>query len=105
MLTTLLPVRIAPIIRSRVSSRRLTSAARRFPVFSMRSMRARENAVSAVSLPEKKNESQRQSTMTMSDSQSSMLIDSASFSIKKARTSDASTVGRDEARADRRAPG
>ena len=35
MLATLLPVRIAPINRSRVSNRRLTSAARQFPVFSM----------------------------------------------------------------------
>ena len=65
MLTTLLPVRMAPINRSRVSNRRLTRAARRFPVFSIRSIRAREKAVSAVSLPEKKKESPRQSTMTI----------------------------------------
>jgi hypothetical protein len=74
MLATLLPVRIAPINRSRVSNRRLTSAARQFPVFSIRSMRAREKAVSAVSLPEKKKESPRQKRITKMESQSSMVI-------------------------------
>ena len=45
-------------------------AARRLPAFSMRSMRAREKAVSAVSLPEKKNDSARQIKIASNASQS-----------------------------------
>src|SRR5262249_19591230 len=74
MLATLLPARIAPIIRSRVSTRRLTKRARAFPFFSSCNIRAREKPVSAVSLPEKKNDSTRQITMTPREIQSSVNI-------------------------------
>ncbi len=63
-LAALLPSSNAPMNRSRACSRRLTIAARWLPCFSSRSMRAREEAVSAVSLAAKKNESKTQ-TRTM----------------------------------------
>src|SRR5262245_22375240 len=74
MLATLLPARIAPIIRSRVSTRRLTRRARAFPFFSSCSIRARENPVSAVSLAEKKNDTAKQKTMMAREIQSSVNI-------------------------------
>ena len=65
MLTTLLPVRMAPSRPlARLQQTIDQGGAPRLPVFSIRSIRAREEAVSAVSLPEKKKESARQSTMT-----------------------------------------
>src|SRR5215470_2419651 len=57
MFEALLPNSSAPIIRSRRASRRLTMPALRLPSFSSRSMAARDEAVSAVSLPEKRNDS------------------------------------------------
>ena len=92
ILTALLPSSSAPSRRSRCSNRRLTMAARRFPCFSSRDMLARDDAVSAVSLPEKKAESSRQIKTTTSDSQSFVVIDSASLSARNARTSPASTL-------------
>src|SRR6478672_7357424 len=75
MLTALLPSSKAPISRSRLSSRRLTIPALGLPFFSSRSMRARENAISAVSLPAKTNESARQATIATIESQSSEVIE------------------------------
>ena len=66
---------------------------RGLPCFSSRSMRARDDAISAVSLPAKKNESRRQRRTATSASQSSSNIVQASFSARKARTSSASTSG------------
>src|SRR3981189_441784 len=60
MVATLLPIRSAPIIRSRSSSSRLTMAALGSPSRASRAMVARDEAVSAVSLPEKKNDTKRQ---------------------------------------------
>ena len=60
--------------RSRCSSRRLTMPARRFPCFSRRVMLARDEAVSAVSLPAKKAESSRQIRTTTRESQSFVVI-------------------------------
>jgi hypothetical protein len=70
ILAALLPNSSAPIIRSRASSRRLTMRACRLPCFSSRSMVARDDAVSAVSLPEKNAESSRQTKTISSASQS-----------------------------------
>ena len=52
MLVALLAIRTAPSKRSRCASRRLTMVASVLPCFSSRSIAAREDAVSAVSLPE-----------------------------------------------------
>src|SRR5262245_46396090 len=71
MLTTLLPVRIAPIIRSRMSSRWPTRRAPRWPDFSSRNSHARDTAVSDVSLAEKNAETTRHRTIAASDSQCS----------------------------------
>ena len=60
MLTALLLRRIAPSMRSRASSILLTRPARRLPCLSSRRMRARDDAVRAVSLPEKNADSRRQ---------------------------------------------
>ncbi len=54
MLTRLLPMSSVPISRSRLSSSALTVRARSSPCFSSECMRPREDAVSAVSEPEKK---------------------------------------------------
>ena len=59
MLTALLPSSSAPISRSRAASSRLTMPALRLPFFSSRSMLARDDAVSAVSLPAKKERRQQ----------------------------------------------
>ena len=96
MLTALLPSSSAPISRSRASSRRLTMAARRLPCFSSRSMRAREDAVSAVSLPAKKNDSSRQSEDDDDRKPVECGHRAASFSVRNARTSAASTSRSDE---------
>src|SRR5579871_5542624 len=64
---TLLPKRIAPISCSRAASRRLMIFARLSPCWASACMRAREEAVSAVSLPEKKNEARRQTTTATSE--------------------------------------
>ena len=69
-MTELLPSRSALISRSRASSSRLTMAARRSPCLASRSMVAREEAVSAVSLPAKAAESNRQSRTIAIASQS-----------------------------------
>src|SRR4029077_13659801 len=58
-------------------------AARRFPFFSSRSMRPRENAISAVSLPAKKNDSRRQARTRMIENQSNRVIVSAYFFSEK----------------------
>ena len=71
MLATLLPSSMAPMKRARMSSRRVTIAARASPAFSMPWMRAREVAVSAVSAAEKKAESVMQRATTAMSSQSS----------------------------------
>ena len=52
ILVRLLPNRMAPSSRSRVAISRLTMPASRLPCFSSRSMAARDDAVSAVSLAE-----------------------------------------------------
>ena len=98
MLAALLPNNSAPIMRSRASSRRLTIAARRLPCISNRCMVAREEAVNAVSLPEKNAESKRQIRTMTSASQSSGVIVQPSFSARKARTSAASMSGAMQAR-------
>ena len=59
MLTALLPSSSAPISRSRAASSRLTMPALRLPSCCSRSIVARDDAVSAVSLPAKKNDSQQ----------------------------------------------
>src|SRR4051794_24228173 len=55
--TTLYPISIAPMKRSRCKSSRLTIAARTSPAFSSASILAREAAVKAVSAPAKKADS------------------------------------------------
>ena len=52
MLVALLASRTAPRKRSRVASKRLTMVASTLPCFSSRNIAARDDAVSAVSLPE-----------------------------------------------------
>src|SRR5512146_1372620 len=74
MLTALLPSSSAPIRRSRWVSSRLTMPARGFPCFSSRAMLARDDAVSAVSLPAKKAEHMRQTRTTASESQSAAVM-------------------------------
>src|SRR3569833_3706043 len=74
MLTRLLPSISPPIRRSRLCSRRLTIPARLFPCFSSRAMLARDDAVSAVSLPAKKAEHMRQTRTTASESQSAAVM-------------------------------
>ncbi len=74
MLTALLPNSSAPSSRSRCSSRRLTIAARLLPCFSSRAMLAREEAVSAVSLPAKNADSSRQISTITRESQSFAFI-------------------------------
>ena len=70
MLTALLPNSSAPISRSRLRQQPVDDAARRFPCFSSRVMLAREEAVSAVSLPAKNADSSRQTKTTTRESQS-----------------------------------
>src|SRR5689334_20610956 len=74
MLTALLPRSSAPIRRSRLASSRLTILASSFPFFSSRAILAREEAVSAVSLPAKKADSRRQIRTTNRDIQSDAVI-------------------------------
>src|SRR6478672_7871226 len=74
ILTALLPSRSAPIRRSRLASKRLTIFASAFPFFSSRAMLAREEAVSAVSLPAKNADSKRQINTTTRDIQSAAVI-------------------------------
>src|SRR5689334_17695499 len=64
---------MAPMKRSRVSSRRITIRARLSPALASACIRAFEAAVSAVSAPEKKAESNRQSTTTRTAIQGSTL--------------------------------
>src|SRR5882672_9718764 len=74
ILTALLPSSSAPISRSRLLSRALTIAARRFPCFSSRAMLARDEAVSAVSLPAKNADNSRQAKTITREIQSSSVI-------------------------------
>ena len=74
MLTALLPNKSAPSRRSRCASRRLTRPARRLPCFSSRIMLAREEAVSAVSLPAKNADSSRHTKTIIRESQSVPVI-------------------------------
>src|SRR3569832_2519352 len=74
MLTRLLPSIRPPIRRSRLCSRRWTIPARLFPCFSSRAMLARDDAVSAVSLPAKKAEHMRQTRTTARESQSAAVM-------------------------------
>ena len=67
----LLPSSSAPIIRSRIANRLLTTPASRLPCFDSRSMEARDAPVSAVSLAEKNAEISRQA-MTMANEIQSM---------------------------------
>src|SRR5450756_1462097 len=85
MLTALLPNSSAPSSRSRCSSRRLTMPARRFPCFSSRAMLAREEAVSAVSLPAKNaDSSSNTNTVTIaSQSWASISLDSDPLSLNQ----------------------
>src|SRR5580704_10912941 len=63
ILTSVLPSKHAPIIRFRLDRSRLTTAARRSPLFSSACMRARDAAVSAVSEAAKNAEKARQMRM------------------------------------------
>src|SRR5215212_1219801 len=72
MFTMLLPIRTAPMNRSRISSRRLTMDARGSPLFSRLSIRAREEPVNAVSLAEKKADRIRQAITIRAASHRSM---------------------------------
>src|SRR4030088_782494 len=72
----LLPSRSAPIIRSRIANRLVTTAASRLPCFDSRSMLARDARVSRVSLAEKNAETTRQA-ITMENASQSM----ASYSL------------------------
>ena len=74
MLTALLPSSSAPISRSRAASSRLTMPALGLPSCASRSIVARDDAVSAVSLPAKKNDSSRQRRMAATASQSSNVV-------------------------------
>src|SRR6516225_8023238 len=77
MLATLVPISSAPIICSRSSSRRLTNTASALACFSSRSMAAREDAVSAVSLPENRNEINRHSMTVKAIIRSMVVIERA----------------------------
>jgi hypothetical protein len=72
--TALLPISSAPSIRSRAANSVLTMPALRSPCSSSRSMAARDDAVSAVSLAERKQDSNRQTNMAASISQPSRII-------------------------------
>src|SRR4029079_5366347 len=74
MLETLLPITSATIHCSRAAIRRLTMPARRLPFFSSRVIAAREDAVSAVSLPENKNDISRQIATMMTKKMSAVVI-------------------------------
>ncbi len=71
MLAMLLPSNSAPINRSRMASRLVTTAASRLPCFDSRSMLARDAPVSAVSLAAKNAEIRRQA-MTIDNASQSM---------------------------------
>src|SRR5262245_31536830 len=62
MLAALLPISSAPMSCSRAATRRLTIPAWRLPPFASRIMAARDATVSAVSLPENRNDITRQTT-------------------------------------------
>src|SRR3569832_2783023 len=70
----LLPSISPSIRRSRFCSRRLTIPACLFSCFSSRAMLARDDAVSAVSLPAKKAEHMRQTRTTARESQSAAVM-------------------------------
>jgi len=72
ILAMLLPSSSAPIIRSRILNRLETTPASRLPCFDSRSMLAREAPVSAVSLAEKKAETNRKA-ITMEKSSQCMM--------------------------------
>src|SRR5258708_3768635 len=74
MVATLLPIKSAPINCSRFCINRLTIRARALPFFSSRSIDARDDAVRAVSLPEKKNDNRRQIRTAKSANQSAVII-------------------------------
>src|SRR5215831_2100792 len=100
MLTALLPSRSAPISLSRAAISWLTLAASPSPCRWSRSMRAREEAMRAVSLPAKKNESSRQPRTAASANQSSITICLAEYCLKKGSDLTRIDIGCDEARAD-----
>src|SRR5450759_5025758 len=85
MLTALLPNSSAPSSRSLCSSRRLTMPARLLPCFSSRAMLARDDAVSAVSLPAKNaDSSSNTNTVTIaSQSWASISLDSDPLSLNQ----------------------
>ena len=70
ILAILLPSSSAPIMRSRIANRLETTPASLLPCFDSRSMLAREAPVSAVSLAEKKAETNRHTTTMENASQS-----------------------------------
>ena len=70
MLVKLLPNSSTPSSRSRIASKRLTMEASLLPCFSSRIMAAREDAVSAVSLAEKKADSTRHNRIAATVNQS-----------------------------------
>ena len=74
MVAKLLANRIAPSSRSRVARSRLTIVASRLPCFSSRIMAAREDAVSAVSLAEKKADTAKHTATARTSSQSKIFI-------------------------------
>src|SRR5690606_35815071 len=74
ILARLLPIRSAPISRSRRLMRRWTNPARSSPLCSSVCIRARDAAVSAVSDPEKNAERMTQSRMMPHITQSSKAI-------------------------------
>src|SRR5215471_7819958 len=100
MLTALLPSRSAPISLSRAAISWLTIAASRSPCRWSRSMRAREAAMRAVSLPAKKNESSRQPRTAARANQSSITICLAEDCLEKGPDLARIDIGRDEACAD-----
>src|SRR5450830_1016927 len=83
MLTALLPNSSAPSSRSRCSSRRLTMPARLLPCFSSRAMLARDDAVSAVSLPAKNADSNTNTVTIASQSWASISLDSDPLSLNQ----------------------
>src|ERR1700720_4771139 len=85
ILAMLLPSSSAPIIRSRIANRLETTPASRLPCFDSRSMLARDAPVSAVSLAEKKAETNRQ-PMTMENVSQSMARISLHLSLEHDRS-------------------
>src|SRR5260370_29531896 len=81
ILAMLLPSSSAPIIRSRIANRLVTTAASRLPCFDSRNMLAREAPVSAVSLAEKNADSSSKA-MTMENVSHSMALVSLQLSFE-----------------------